>query len=117
MRTEVRRDEAALEHGRHSSMDDSARKVRARDTHEMEPPWWKAPCQFLHEVICALLIFGLIAIAAIGIDLAVQLLRQYGTDSVIIYGLKGLEYVIFATDLILFGRFLYVRSRRLWRAL
>jgi hypothetical protein len=86
-----------------------------------DPPfprqWWKPPWQFLVETIVGILIFGVIAAAALAIKLIVRWLSSRGIDSYIIFGLTAAEYALFTTDLVLFGRFLWKTALRIWKDL
>jgi hypothetical protein len=81
------------------------------------PPWWKAPWKFFIETLVGVFIFGVIASAAVAINLVVVVLTLRGVDWYIIWGLKGAEYALFTTDLVLFGRFLWRTASRTWKEL
>ena len=72
---------------------------------------------FLVETIIGVLIFLIIACAAVGLSFLVTFLDSNGVDNVIVVGLKFAEYAIFFIDLILFGRFLWKTSLKMWREL
>jgi hypothetical protein len=82
-----------------------------------KPPWWRAPWRFLIETLVGLFIFGVIAAAAVAIKLGVEELSRRGIEGFIIWGLKGGEYALFGTDLVLFGRFLWRTGIRTWKEL
>lgn len=74
-----------------------------------------APKTFLIEALLGISIFLIIGAAAVALSYLVVFLEDHRIDKVIIYGLKSAEYVIFAIDLILFSRFLWLTFCRTWR--
>ena|ERR1035437_2252577 len=75
-------------------------------------PFWRVPWEFAVHAVVGTLIFGIIAMAAVLLDLLVIRLEAYHTDAVIIFGLKGGEYALFGVDLLLFGVFLWRTAQR-----
>ena len=73
--------------------------------------------RFLIETLGGLAIFAIIAGAAVLLSYFVGYLDSKGIDKVIIYGLKGAEYLIFFVDLVLLCRFLWSTSKKTWRKL
>lgn len=72
--------------------------------------WWTpflALVEFLIHVVVGTLIFGVIALPALGLNLGVAFLRSTGKFSApIIFGLEGAEYLLFIVDLLLFVVFI-----------
>lgn len=85
--------------------------------HESQPEWWEAPWEFLVHSIVGILIFAIIAAAAVAIDFAVRFLSGHKVNAAIIYGLMLAELAIFATDLFLFVVFTFRTARRAFRRL
>jgi len=81
----------------------------------LPPPWWKAPWKFFIESIVGIFIFGVIGAGAVSIKFIVDFLSTKGVDSYILLGLKGAEYALFTTDMVLFGRFLWKTGQRIWK--
>ena len=79
--------------------------------------WWRVPWRFLLEVLTGVLTFTVVAVSAVGLSFAVKDLEALHVDFIVIWGLKFVEYALFATDLILFLRFLWKTGRRTWDAL
>jgi hypothetical protein len=78
-------------------------------------PFWRVPWEFAVHGIVGTLIFAVIAVFAIGIDLAIQhWLEPLGISRVVIVGLEVAEYALFGTDLFLFLWFLWLM---LWRTM
>lgn len=75
-------------------------------------PFWRAPWEFAVHVLVGSLIFGIIAGAAVLLDLAVRRLEARGTGRVVTIGLRGGEYALFLIDLVLFGVFLWRTAKR-----
>ena len=80
-------------------------------------PFWGVPWQFAVHAIVGTSIFAVIAAFATLIDLAVRKLEIYGIGSVIIFGLRAGEYLLFVVDLVLFNVFLWRTARRTIRHL
>lgn len=78
-------------------------------------PWWHAPWRFLIESLVGVFIFGVIAAAAVALNLVVADLSTRGVDKPILWGLTLAEYAIFVTDLVLFLRFLWKTGSRHWK--
>ena len=68
--------------------------------------YWRVPLGFVIRAIVGTLIFGVIAGAAVVLNLAVLQLESYNVDSFIVYGLKFCEYFLFLVDIVLFVIFL-----------
>jgi len=81
---------------------------------ETRHPLWKIPLRFLVEILTSVFIFVIIAGAAVGLSILVYYLESKQVDSIIVLGLKGAEYLLFAVDLILLVRFLYRTAVRTW---
>jgi hypothetical protein len=79
-----------------------------------EDCWICTPKRFFIETIVAIAIFLIIGAAAVGLSYIVKYLDSHGVDIVIVTGLKIVEYAIFVTDVVLFGRFLWKTGRRTW---
>jgi len=73
-----------------------------------------APKRFFFETLTGIAIFGIIALAAVGLSFFVKFLDVNGIDPVIVVCLKGAEYAIFFMDIILFGRFLWRTGLKTW---
>jgi len=82
-----------------------------------DPKWWEAPLRFFIEAIVGVIIFSIVAGAAVGLNIAVTYLRAKGVDTFILIGLEGAEYGLFTVDLVLFTRFLWKTIVRNWKAL
>lgn len=74
--------------------------------------FWRVPWQFAIHAIVGTSIFLIIALAAVGLEIAVHKLESYGVGKVVIIGLKAGEYALFAVDLVLFGIFLMRTASR-----
>jgi hypothetical protein len=83
-----------------------------------DTPAWVAPWEFaVHGAVVALL-FLIVAAFAIALDLVQQWLeRRFHVSHVILYGLQGASFAIFATDLILFAVALYRGFKRTLKVL
>jgi hypothetical protein len=79
--------------------------------------FWEAPWTFFIEVLTGTLIFLVIAAAAVGLNLILHKLEEIKIDLVLIYGLRGAEYLLFGADLLLFLRFLYLTTVHTWKRL
>lgn len=75
------------------------------------------PKRFLVETLTGIAIFLIIAGAAVGLSYIVTILEKNGVDMVVVVGLRVAEYSIFAVDLILLGRFLWITGIKTWRSL
>jgi hypothetical protein len=73
---------------------------------------WRVVWEFGVHAFVGTLIFGIIAGFAVGLELAVRMLRSYGTGSLILFGLEAAEYALFGVDLLLFGVYLFRTARR-----
>lgn len=70
-------------------------------------PWWHAPWEFAVHAVVGILIFLVIALAAIVIELVVRAADAAGANLVISYGLRIAEYAVFAADLLVFLVFIW----------
>jgi len=77
-----------------------------------DAPFWRAPWEFTVHALVGTFIFGIIAGAAVGLDLAVHRLETLGIGRMVIIGLKVGEYTLFLVDLVLFGVFLWRTAGR-----
>jgi hypothetical protein len=77
------------------------------------PKFWTAPLEFVLHALVGTFIFAIIAAAAVGIDLGVRALQGYGISELILYGFRTGEGALFATDLVLFGVFLFRTAKRI----
>src|SRR5262249_50288261 len=68
--------------------------------------------EFAVHAIVGMVIFSIIAIPAVGLDLILHKLRNYGTSTFITLGLELAAYVLFAADLLLFMVFVFRTARR-----
>ena len=59
-----------------------------------------------------MVIFAIIAVPAVLLDFGLRSLEAHGISAVIVFGLKGAEYAVFGTDLVLFGVFLWRTAKR-----
>ena len=76
-------------------------------------PFWHPLVEFATHAVVGTLIFLIIAVFAVGLDLTVNLLENIPTVSVwIIYGLKTAAGALFATDLCVFGAFLWGAAKK-----
>lgn len=78
----------------------------------LKPAW-----EFAIHVAVGTLIFLVIASGAIALDIITRSLEPLGIDRVIRYGLKGAEYTLFITDLLLFIVFIAKAGDRAIRRL
>ena len=74
--------------------------------------WWQAPWQFAVHAVVGLLIFTVIASAAVALDLFVRSLESHRVNSLIVWGLRVGEYALFLADLLLFLVFIWRTARR-----
>ncbi len=79
--------------------------------------WWEAPVQFAVHAIVGILIFGVIAAAALVFDFCVNFLEKRGMNSFIVLGMRVAEYSFFAADLGLFLVFIARTASRTFRRL
>lgn len=77
----------------------------------------KAIKTFFIEVVTGTLVFLVIGAGAVGLGLILQLLRDAQIDPIVLGGLYLAKYGLFAIDLMLFGRFLFLAFSRAWRTL
>jgi hypothetical protein len=82
-----------------------------------EPQWWDAPWQFAVHAVVGLLIFTVIAGAAVALDVFVRTLESHGMNGVIAWGLRVAEYALFLADLLLFLVFIFRTARSTLRKL
>jgi hypothetical protein len=75
-------------------------------------PSWRVPWDFAVNALVGTSLFAIIAIPAVGLDLAVRTLEPYGINNVTIFGLRAGEYALLGTDLWLFGVFLWRTATR-----
>ena len=76
-------------------------------------PFWRAPWEFAVHGIVGTAIFAIIAALAVGLDLFVRWLgTSYRVSVLIVFGLRTAEYVLFVTDVCLFGVFLWRTAKR-----
>jgi hypothetical protein len=78
-----------------------------------EAQFWHAPLEFVVHATVGTLIFGIVAIPAIFLDRALNMLEAHGIGIVIIAGLKMAEYALFGSDLCLFFIFLWRTAKRI----
>ena len=78
----------------------------------LAPPFWRAPWMFAVHAVVGIAIFGIIAVAAVLLDLGVRKLKAYQAGPAIILGLEAAEYLVFSIDLFLFALFLFRNARR-----
>ena len=69
------------------------------------------------EVMAGVVIFLVIASAAVGVSIYVRYLETIGLDVLIEYGLRAAEYALFCADFLLFLRFLWKSGCRIWKEL
>lgn len=85
---------------------------------ESDQKWWHTPIEFLVHVFVGTIIFVVIAAPAVGLDFLVKWLEGLGVSSVILYGLKGAEWLLFFADLALFAFFIvrtvWVSAKKMW---
>lgn len=79
---------------------------------ESDPKWWVAPVEFATHAVVGTLIFSLVALPAIGINLAIKWLDGLGLSAPVLLALQAAEYAVILTDLILLIIFLYRTARR-----
>ncbi len=72
---------------------------------------------FLKEVGTGSLIFFIVAAAAVIVGFFLEALKATGTDPVVLAGLYSAKYLLFAGDLILFARFMFITVSKTWKAL
>jgi hypothetical protein len=75
-------------------------------------PFWQVPLEFAVHCLVGTLIFAVVTSFAAGLDKFVGRLEAYGISSFILIGMKGATLALFASDLYLFGVFLWRTSRR-----
>lgn len=82
------------------------------------PPWWFAVWEFLVHAFVGTALFLLIAFPAIGLNLLTHYLQETLNPSlVVIYALLAVEYILLATDLVLFVVFMIRSAARTIRLL
>jgi hypothetical protein len=80
-------------------------------------PFWQVPWEFAVHGFVGTSIFVIIAGIAIALDLSVHWLETYKISVVIIIGLKAATIALFASDISLFGVFLWRTTRRMIKRL
>jgi hypothetical protein len=80
-------------------------------------PWWRAPWDFAVHAVVGILIFVVIALAAIAIELIVRASEMVGINQTVVIGLRVGEYSIFCADLIMFLVFTWRTTTRAIRGL
>jgi hypothetical protein len=68
------------------------------------------PVRCLFEAVANIFVCSVLAAGAVTISLGVEALSARQIDPLLVIGLRGAEYAVFASDLVLFGRFLWNRS-------
>ena len=85
---------------------------------EAEAPLWAVWRFFIH-IITGIVIFTLVAFAALGLHYVVELLVTWGLPAELVKIFVVLEYMLLAADVILFAIFIFKTSltaaRDLWR--
>lgn len=76
---------------------------RATPTHR----WWHAPWEFAVRAVVGILIFVVIALAAVALELVLQTLEAAHVNRGVILGLRAAEYAIFVADLVTFLVFIW----------
>ena len=88
-------------------------------TNSLNGYWWFPLYEFFLHVTVGTGIFIVIALPAIGLSLLVEYWTGVGIDQLILYGLTGVKYLLFAVDLILFVIFItrsaVTTGRELWK--
>ncbi len=74
--------------------------------------FWRAPWEFAVHAVVGTFIFAVIAVAAVLLGWGLRKLEAFGAGAIIVYGLKGAEYALFLSDLVLFAVFLWRTSKR-----
>lgn len=77
----------------------------------------KAIRTFLIEVVTGSIVFLVIGAGAVGLGLILQAIEAVKIDPIVMGGLYLAKYGLFAADLVLFARFLYIASSKAWRNL
>lgn len=98
-------------------MDGSDTTPSALANTSVDTSWWVAPWKFLVHTLTGVFVFGTIAAAAVGLSFAVDWLKEMKVASVIVFGLRAMEYGLFAVDVLLFSRFLFCTAREFWNQL
>lgn len=80
-------------------------------------PFWQVPWEFAVHGLVGTSIFTIIAAIAIALDLSVHWLETYKISVAIILGLKAATLALFASDISLFGVFLWRTARRMIKRL
>ena len=74
--------------------------------------WWVGPWEFAVHVFVGTLIFGVIALPAVGLDFAVTFLTHKGVSSGVLVILRVAEYGLLITDVVLLFIFLWRAFKR-----
>ena len=84
---------------------------------EGEGKWWAPLNEFAVHSLVGTLAFVLIAGLAVLLDYGIRQLSQFEVSAFVLYCLKGGEYALLVTDLVLFVIFLVQAGRKLVRKL
>ena len=82
-----------------------------------EKPPWMVAIGLMIELACGALGFAAVAVIAAALNLLVHYLQRLGVDSPLVYGLQACEYLLFASDVLLFTCFVISTTARGWKVL
>jgi hypothetical protein len=85
--------------------------------HDAVAPFWQVPLEFAVHGLVGTSIFAIVAVLAIALDLCVHRLEAYKISPAILIGLKAATLALFASDMCLFGVFLWRTSGRMIKKL
>jgi hypothetical protein len=71
-----------------------------------EPPFYRAPLEFIIHTLVGALIFAIVTLPAVGLDVFTRSLEAKHVSIVITEGVHVAEYCLFGSDLLLFLVFL-----------
>ena len=78
---------------------------------------WQVAWEFAIQAVVGILIFVVIALAAVAIELVVQAVEYTHLSRIVVYGLRLGEYAIFCADLLTFLVFIWHTTTRTLKAL
>lgn len=96
---------------------DGASPPSSKEGPAVQLPFWVAPYEFAVHALVGSFIFALVAAPAVSLDMAIERLKVYKTNGVIVFGLEAAAYALFVTDVILFLVFVLRTALRVYRRL
>ncbi|MGH7824861.1 MAG: hypothetical protein ACREQ7_06755 [Candidatus Binatia bacterium] len=73
-----------------------------QNTSEQKKEWYDPIVEFAAHFIAASVIFLMLGAFTAGLHFYIEWLKSWKVDPVFVYTFKGLEYFVFATDVVLF---------------